>query len=185
MPAKKKTERKAHTDFDTGLKPVVTRQQMRVIIGISDRVFRDMIATGIVVLGDSPRDVLSHETLNNYHEHLRDKAMGKATSSGISLADARAEREIVEREIAQMKLATLKGQTMTSEEISASWMQFAVSVRSKFLGLPGKLRAQMSHLTAHDGEAMRRIIRSELEDLADEVSATVIGAEPKALKNGK
>jgi phage terminase Nu1 subunit (DNA packaging protein) len=186
--AKKKSEDTiAHAEYDSGLKPVVTRKQMQVILGVNDRTLRDLIATGICVLADDPNRKLvrAPETLGNYIKNLREKAAGRATSTGETLADVRAKKEEVERQISEMKLANLRGEMMPVADVTAAWAAFAVSVRAKFLSLPGKFRAQMSHLTAHDEQAMKKIVRSDLEDLADEVTATVIGGRAEVLTRGK
>lgn len=183
--AGKKTEKVDHVGLNTGLQQYVTRKQMAALMDMSDRKLTDLISMGLAVQGPTNRQFDALKTIHNYIGHLRKQAAGRATSNGMNLSDVRAEREVVEKHISEIKLAQLRGEVLPLPEVSEAWNAFATSVRTKFMSLPTKVRSGMPHLTAHDGEAMKKIIRGELEDLADEVEATVVGADPKVLKRGK
>lgn len=181
MAAKPKEPKVQHEKLDQGIPKYITRRQACEFWGINDRTLRDMIALNIVILGPNVRMIDTQQSTRNYLSNLREKAAGRATSGGRTLADARAEESATATEINKMKLAQMRGQSIPIDQLIPSWTAFAASIKAKFMGLPAKMRATIPHLTAHDAVTIRKLVRDELRDLAEEVEATVIGADPKDL----
>lgn len=182
---RKKTEAATQAGPNNGLQRYVTRKQMAALMDMSDRKLTDLVSMGLAVQGENNRQFDAQKTLNNYIGHLRKQAAGRATSNGLNLSDVRAEREAVERQISEIKLAKLRDEVLLFSEVSESWSALAGRVRQAFLAMPGKMRATIPHLTAHDAETIKRLCRDELNDLANEVEDTVIGGDRKDIESGK
>lgn len=179
---------KAEPAEDTSQFPSFCRKTVLAqILDVSPRTIADLDARGKLVRG-GPRG--HYETLPSIHlylKNLREQAAGRATTTGITLADERAKSERINRQIQELKLADLQGQVVPVDEIAASWGTFCTAVRTYLMAVPSKARAKIPHLTAHDAETIREICRDTLMDLADEVE-TVVGGDAAPLrkkKNGK
>lgn len=160
-----------------------TAAELSEIIGINPRNVLEWARRGVLVKKGSRYEVVP--SIRAYTAHLREQAAGRATSGGRNLADEKADDIRIAREIKEIKLAQLRGDVMTREEVSASWSAFAGAVKAAVLSIPGVARMQIPHLTAHDGETMKRICRDKLSDLANEVDVMTPTVEKKALKSGK
>jgi phage terminase Nu1 subunit (DNA packaging protein) len=158
---------------------------MAALMDMSDRKLTDLVSMGLAVQGPTNRQFDALKTIHNYIGHLRKQAAGRATSNGMNLSDVRAEREAVEKEISEVKLARLRDEVLLVSEVSEAWSAFAGKVRQAFLAMPGKMRATIPHMTAHDAETVKRLCRDELKDLANEVEDTVIGGDRKDIESGK
>ena len=120
-------------------------------------------------------------SVSGYVAAIREQAAGRASATGVTLTDERALTEKVVREIKERELARLKGETMTLAEITESWSLFAGAVKAAVLSIPGKARSSIPHLTPHDADVLKHMCRDLLLDLAEEVEATVIAAEPEEI----
>lgn len=158
--------------------------QLSEILGLSRRNVLDWANRGVLVKAGAGR-YRTVESIHAYIAHLRESAAGRATTKGVTLADERAMLTATQRQIQELKLAQLKGDVLTLEEVAESWSEFATSVKGMVLALPGKARQTIPHLTAHDGETLKRICRDSLTELAQEVAAVVIGADEDKLKDGE
>lgn len=154
------------------------------LLGINPRNVRDWAAKGVLVRTSNSK-YKTLESLHAYHSHLREQAAGRATSGGRNLADEKADLARVQRELAEMKLAKERGETLTLDEVRDSWSMFAQAVKSTVLALPTQMRNTIPHLTAHDGETIRRLCRDKLEDLAQEVKSIVVGGNPSEISDGE
>jgi phage terminase Nu1 subunit (DNA packaging protein) len=162
--------------------PTCSAAELAKLLGVSTRALRDWDIKGVLVRAAVKGRYETLPSLHAYHKSLREQAAGRATTNGRSLADEKAEATRVNREIQQVKLAQLKGEILTMDEVTASWTEFATTVRAGVLSIPGKARSFIPHLTPHDAEELKRICRDTLNDMADEAEAVVIGANAKKLK---
>lgn len=160
----------------------ITNAQACDVFGFSPGVLRDLKTRGLMIDGPTNRVIDFQRSANLYIANLREKAAGRATSTGKSLADARAEQSEVQTEIARIQLRKVRGEVIELAELIPSWTAFAGSVKAAMLALPGLFRAQIPQLTAHDEQTMKRIVRHRLADLAEEVDATVVGADSSKVK---
>jgi hypothetical protein len=87
MPRKSKVER---ADEDSPIPRYITRAQACAFFEINPRTMRDLIAQKIVVEGPARGSIDFQASAKGYVGRLREQASGRATSGGISLADARA-----------------------------------------------------------------------------------------------
>lgn len=152
------------------------------ILGIAPRNVRDWAQRGVLVKATTKGRYQTLPSIQAYISHLRESAAGRATSGGKTLADEKAAQVRVQTEISEMKLAALRGEMLTLSDVRASWSQFALAVRSTVLSLPTSARSVIPHLTAHDGETLKRLCRDKLTDLAKEVEAIVIEGDPSSLR---
>lgn len=162
-----------------------SKADLAKLLGISIRSIRDQEVTGILVPAASRGRYETLPSIQNYLSRLREQAAGRATNGGKNLADERAEETRIDKEIKALKLAQLKGEVLSLDEITASWGAFAGAVKAMLLTLPSKARTNIPHLTAHDGEVLRDMVRDMLLDLSDEVEASVIAGDKRSFKSGK
>lgn len=162
-----------------------SKADLSKLLGISIRSIRDLEVTGILVPATGRGRYETLASIQNYLGRLREQAAGRATKGGNNLADERAEETRIDKEIKAIKLAQLKGEILTLDEVSASWSAFAGVIKGSLLALPSKARTSIPHLTAHDGEVLREMVRDMLLDLSDEVEASVIAGDKRSFKSGK
>lgn len=158
-----------------------TVNELAELFGIAPRVVRDYQSRGVLVPSAQKGRFQTLPSIQNYLTSLRNKAMGRASEDGPSLADERAKSEAVNRRIAEIKLAQLQGEVLTLDEVSAQWSQLCAQMRAAVLALPSKARSTIPHLTPHDGEVLRTLAREVLSMLAEEVEGGIVGAEAKDL----
>jgi len=153
-----------------------TKADLAVILDISTRAVTDWDLKGVLV-----RSGRGYETIPSIHAYigaLRQRATEKQSTTGRSLSDERAESERVARQINEIKLAQLRGDVLTVEEVTSSWSRFAAAVKGAVMAIPSKARSVIPHLTPHDAETMRDLCRDMLSELAEEVEAAVVSADP-------
>ena len=162
---------------------VCSKTDLSVLLGVSVRTLTDLAATGILVPAPKKGTYLFRDSVQNYVKKLQRAAANRADEQRNPLNDEKLLTERVTRQIQEMKLAQIKGEVMSVEEISDSWTDFARKVKSTFLSIPTKLRQKLPHLTAADGDVMRKTVRRMLQDLAKEVEGSVIAADPADVKD--
>ncbi|WP_420408686.1 hypothetical protein [Hoeflea sp.] len=162
-----------------------SKADLAVILNVSTRAVSDYHQKGYLVQAPQRGRYLTLPSIHGVIDKLRAAAAAKATSTGRSLQDERAETEALVREIKSIELAKLKGEVLLLSEVSEAWSSFAGRVKQTFLAIPGKMRATIPHLTAHDAETVKKICRDTLDELADEVEASVVGGEKKDISGGK
>lgn len=138
------------------------------LLNISPRAVRDLAERGLLVKAAAGR----YETLGSlrtYIDHLRRQAAGRATETGLNLADERAKTEKLKQEDFTLSIAIKRNKMLAREAVREGWTRFASIVRSSYLSLPSKIRAAVPHLTAHDAVVIDRIVRERLEDAAAEL----------------
>lgn len=183
-PTKAKAKAKPQTEPVSRLgwlPATVSQAELAELLGISTRVVRDYQSRGIIVLSPQPGRYLTMPSINGYLTSLRNKAMGRASEDGPSLADERAKSEAVNRKIAEIKLAQLQGEVLTLDEVSEQWSLLCAQLRGAVLALPSRARSTIPHLTPHDGEVLRTLAREILTLMAEEVEFGVIGTDAKDL----
>lgn len=153
------------------------------ILDLNRRSVMDWAAKGVLVKSASGR-FLTVPSIQAYVKALREQAAGRATSNG-ELADEKAHNERIKREINEIKLAQLRGDVLTLEEVSESWSKFALAVKGSVLALPTRARGTIPHLTAHDGETLKRICRDMLTDLSKQAASIVVGGDARKIKDVK
>lgn len=158
---------------------------LAVLLGVSTRTIRDLDQSGTIVRASGRGRFETIPSINGYLKRLRENAAGRASTTGRTLSDERAESERITRQIQEIKLAQLRGEVLTLDEVSTSWSSFASAVKSAMLSVPGRARSTIPHLTAHDADVLRQICRDILQDLAEEVDASVISGESKEIRDGK
>lgn len=165
----------------TWLPTTLSQAELAEMFGISTRVVRDYVTRGIIVSSPQPGRYLARQSIAAYLASLRGAAQGRASTEGPSLADERAKTETVNRKIAEIKLAQMQGEVLTLDEVAEQWSALALQLRTAVLGIPTKARSTIPHLTPHDGETLRTLVREVLANLAEEIEMGVVGADPKVL----
>jgi len=158
---------------------------LAVLFGVSTRTIKDLDQNGTLVRAPGRGRFETTASINGYLKRLRENAAGRASSTGRTLSDERAESERITRQIQEIKLAQLRGEVLTLDEVSTSWSAFAAAVKAAVLSIPGRARSTIPHLTAHDAEMMKQMCRDLLQDLAEEVDASVISGDSREVRDGK
>lgn len=180
----KATRKKKQEPEITGhwIRETCTKADISRLTGVSIRALTDLDARGILVRGPRNGSYRTIPSLHSYISGLRETAAGRSKELQNPLNDERLLSERADREMKELRLAQLKGEVLTFQEISESWSTFASLVKARLLTVPGKARVQIPHLTAHDGEVLKMLVKDLLNDLSDEIEASVIGGDPKDVK---
>lgn len=160
-----------------------TKTDLSMLLGLSVRTLTDLAATGVLVPGAKKGTYQTLPSVQNYVKKLRDVAASRSEEQRNPLNDEKLLTEKVIRQIKEIELAERKGEMLSLDEVSENWTAFARKVKAAFLGLPTKFRQKLPHLTASDGDVMRKVVRKILQDLAKEVEASVVAADPKDVKD--
>ncbi len=165
----------------SAIPPSCSRSDLALLLGISIRAVADWDLKGVFTKAQGRGRYETVASVNGYISSLRESAAGRASTTGQTLTDERAQTERVVRQIKERELAKLLGETLTVAEVSESWSLFAGAVKAAVLSIPGKARSSIPHLTAHDGDVLKHMIRDVLMDLAEEVEATVVGGNAEEI----
>lgn len=165
------------------LPEVCTKADLSILLDVSVRSLSDLDKRGVLVKAPITGAYLTLPTVYAYMKRLRDAAAGRGESAETPLHVERLAREKIGRRREEIELAQIEGEILTLAEVSENWTAFGNKVKAAFLGLPTKFRQKLPHLTAADGEVMRKTVRKILQDLAKEVEASVIAADPKEIKD--
>lgn len=150
-----------------------TKAELSILLGISTRALSDLDARGVLVRAAKLGTFQTLPSIHAYINRLVAMASGRSGEAQTPAQKERTRREQVERELAELKLAEMKGEVIPLHEIEESWSEFAIKVKSSFMGLASKIRTIAPHLTPHDAEAIKDLCRDELAELAEEVRASV------------
>ena len=150
-------------------------------MGISMRTLTDMNARGLLVRAPKTGLYLTVPTLEACWAHYRGVAADRSREMNSPLAIERVKTLTVERQILEITLDKLKSEILTLDEVKEAWSTFASQLKAVMLTVPCKARTRIPHLTAHDQETLRNLVKDMLVDLAAEVDASVIGGSGKDL----
>jgi phage terminase Nu1 subunit (DNA packaging protein) len=164
---------------------ICTKPDLSLLLDISIRALGDLDAKGVLVKAPKNGTYFTRQSIKNYIEKLRNAAAGREEGRTNPLNDERVASERISRQIAELKLAQMRGDILTLDEVSESWSKFATAVKTAALSIPSKARTMIPHLTAHDAETIRTLVKDMLNDLADEVEASVVGGDPDHVKPDK
>lgn len=186
-PAKRKpnaanTKAKAQENVISWIHEYCTKAELAVILDMAMRNVSDHAAKGSFVPAAKNGMFKTLPSIQTYVRKLREMAAGRAEELRNPLADERLRSAQVERELNEIKLSNLRGEMLSAAEVSENWAAFGGQVKAKLLSVPTKVRARIPHMTAHDQETVKEIIVDILNDLADEVEATVIGGDERDVR---
>ena len=162
-----------------------SKRDLSVLLDLSIRSLTDLAATGILVPAAKNGTFQTGPSVKNYIEKLRKAAANRADEQRNPLNDERMHDVRVNRQISELKLAQLRGEMLSLDEVTESWSKFAAIIKSAALAIPSKARTQIPHLTAHDAETLKTLMKDMLNDLADEAADSVVGAEPDEVRPPK
>jgi phage terminase Nu1 subunit (DNA packaging protein) len=155
-----------------------TKTDLSVLLNLSVRALSDLDAKGVLMKAPKNGTYFTRQSVANYIEKIRAAAAGREEGQRNPLNDERVASERINRQISEVKLAQMRGEMLTLDEVTESWTKFAAVVKAAALSLPTKARTMIPHLTAHDAETIRTLVKDMLNDLADEVEASVIAGDP-------
>lgn len=165
-----------------GLPETCNATTLGAILDVSRRNVLDWAARGLLVKAEAKGQYKTLESIHAYLKGLRAEAGGRSSKGGRHLADERAEVAFVDRQIKELKLAQMRGDVLTLDEVAASWSEFATMVKAAMLAVPGRVRSEIPHVTAHDAETIKRLVRNSLIDLAEEVEKIGLLGDPEKLE---
>lgn len=94
---------------------------------------------------------------------------GGATESGprlFVLSDEAARERHWKANIAELEYRVRSGELVPVSEVEAKFLDAVTAARTKLQGVPTRIRQQLPHIAADDIEAIKRLVREALEDLA-------------------
>lgn len=146
-------------------------RELAVLFNIAPRTLRELAKNGVIERAESQDQYLTLDSIQGYLEHLRKQASGRATKTGLNLADERALTERVLREQAQWKLGETQKRLLSVEDVRDGWTRIGAIFKTSALSLPTKISVAVPSLTPHDRETVKKLVREMLED----VGATLEG----------
>jgi hypothetical protein len=146
---------------------------------LSIRALYDLRAKGKLVEGPKKGTYLTIPTISAAWTHLRMVASGRTKEMENPVQTERLKTETIERQIREITLKKLKGEVLTLDEVDESWSKLASHFKAQMLTIPGKARSKIAHLTAHDQETLRTMVKDMLFDFAAEIDASAIGGSGK------
>lgn len=170
--------KKPKTEAGHWIPATCSKRDLSVLLDLSIRTLTDLAATGILIPAAKNGTFQTGPSVKNYIEKLRKAAANRADEQRNPLNDERMADVRVNRQISELKLAQLRGEMLSLDEVTESWTKFAALIKQAALGIPSKARSQIPHLTAHDAETLKTLMKDMLNDLADEVADSVVGGEP-------
>lgn len=104
------------------------------------------------------------------------QAMERAASGGGDASDGGARVFVLSDEaarerhwkanIAELEYRVRSGELVPVSEVEAKFVDAVTAAKTKLLGVPTRIRQQLPHIAAEDIEAIKRLVREALEDLA-------------------
>lgn len=163
---------------------IVSGEFLQDFFDISHETVRRLGRDGTFVkVGRARYDFIA--SVRGYCGSLRETAAGRGGSNTADgeLARARAGLAEEQRLTAQVKRLALQGQYLPAHEVEREWASICRSIRARLLSLPGRIRAQLPHMTQADVEIIDRTTRDQLDELAaDELEAAGGDPQPRARK---
>jgi phage terminase Nu1 subunit (DNA packaging protein) len=136
--------------------PPVALPTLAKALGLTVRAVNQLAVAGLMVkLGHGQYDLIA--STRNYCEKMR-KSDGGAKDR-LTLAQA---------ELAETKLAEARKELVPADQVQATWDSTLRTLRSSIMGIPARVQAQLSHLTAHDVSIFDREIRDTLTELGND-----------------
>lgn len=160
-----------------------TKADLAILLNISMRALSDLDKRGLLVRGAKNGTYQTVPSMHMYIDRMRATAAGRLKEQASPAAEERFKREQLERKTAELKYDQMRGEVLSLSEVEESWSEFAGKVKSAVLSIPTKSRAAIPHLTAHDAAQIKTICKDLLNDLADEVRASVVSGAPDDLES--
>lgn len=160
-----------------------SKADLAFLFGVSIRTVSELDQRGVITRAAKRGQFVTMPSVNAYIGSLRKTAAGRTEETRSALTDERLATERVTRQIQEMRLAEMRGEILTLDEVSDAWTKVATFMKTAALSIPSKARAVMPHLTAHDAETLKTLVKDLLNDLADEVADVGgAGADPDKIK---
>lgn len=143
-----------------------TSAELAKWLGISDRAVRDAAKAGHVIReGRNAYDL--EASVRAYCANLREQAAGRlGRDDELDPVRENALLKRSQRELNEIRKSEAEGRLIPLEAIEPAWARVATATRAAVLGVPGRLRFRLPHLTAHDGKVAEEICRDALEAAA-------------------
>lgn len=159
-----------------------SKADLAVLFGVSIRTISDLDQRAIITRGPKRGQFVTRPSIDAYVGSLRKTAAGRSEETKSALTDERLATERVTRQIQEMKLAEMRSEVLTLDEVTDAWGKIATLTKQAALSIPSKARTMIPHLTAHDAETLKTLMKDMLNDLADEVADAGAGADPEKIK---
>jgi phage terminase Nu1 subunit (DNA packaging protein) len=160
-----------------------SKADLAVVFGVSIRTVSELDQRGVLTRSDKRGQFVTRPSIDAYITTLRRTAAGRTEETKSKLTDERLATERVSRQIQEMKLAEMRGEILTLDEVSEAWVKVASFIKRSMLSVPSKARTVLPHLTAHDAETLKTLIKDVLNEAADEAAdAASLGADAALLE---
>lgn len=151
---------------------VVTAKQLGEILGVGDRMVRNLAEEGIVTKNSRGKYKL-FESTKNYITLLKAQASGKGsiasgTGEYIDLDAERAKHERLKMQITEIKLLLIKGQVHKAEDVAAVITDMFTRIKSKLSAIPSKYARK---LEGKKRGQIQELLTDEINNVLLELSA--------------
>lgn len=148
---------------------IVTAAELGEFLGVTARNVRNLADAGEVVRAPQPARYLLKESCARYCVKLRGAA-NRSNTRGAQTATLTSERARLAKEQADvmaLKAAKERGELVPAAEVAAKWKAILTALRSRFLGIPSRVRSQIPNLSRVEVDLIDDEIRDALEELSN------------------
>lgn len=147
---------------DAGIPAIVTRGELRALLGVSETRSRDLAARVWVKVGRDRYDARA-----SIAAHVADMGM-EAKRSATPELDAEKLR-LAREQADKLALANAKarGDLLDAADVAREWASVLRDVRAAVLAAPSRIGSRLPHLSAHDVGEIGRELAAALSDLAE------------------
>ena len=150
----------------------VTSRQLGELLGISDRMVRNLAEEGIAIKNERGKYLL-FESTKNYITLLKAQRNGlqgvmPSEDEEYDLRKEQAEHEHIKKQITEIKLLLVKGQVHKAEDVAAVMTDIFAKIKSKLEAMPAKLARK---LEKKNRTQIQKILRDEISNALLELSS--------------
>lgn len=156
----------------------VTQKQMARALGLGTTRINQLIDEGIIVRDETSRSgqVMLFESLRNFFLS-KNANLGDGENS-VNFWRERGLHEKAKRELAEVKLSKTRGELYDASTVEAVMSELLTNFRSKLLGLPAKLTAQL------EGKSRAEIYSALTVAVEENLTELASGLEGANFENG-
>ena len=143
----------------------LTGDELAALLGISDRMVRELAKRGHVVKAKRGRYHLA-ASVAAYCAHLRGVAAGRGGDDQVAtLTTERARLAREQADAAALKNGALRGSLVPADKVEREWADVFRTVRAAILAIPSRVQQRLPHLGQADVSALDREIRDALTEV--------------------
>lgn len=152
---------------------IVSTAELATLLGVTTRQIQLWAKEGIAVRVEAGKFDAA-KSVQNRIEQAGKKAPAATAKTGLDREKTRLAKEQADAQ--RLKNQILRNEMLPRAEVEREWSEIMRLVRTGVLACTSRIRNQLPHMTAHDGQVIDRELRGALSALADDEKAKGEGA---------